>query len=171
MKRKFLYIIEPVHLQGDHRGFACESGILDYLGRMDHFPSNQCPFKGGPSVYGARALLRLVNDSLQYDDAGACLQVGIFRATEIEPKQKESTVKLVPNPANQFVSIVLNENINGEYWLKITDPLGRLINKELILFDKGNAIVATDKLKPGIYFVALNAPLVANTRAQLIIIR
>lgn len=38
--------------------------------------AQQCPYTGGPAVERARTLIAMVNDSVFYDDANTCLQVG-----------------------------------------------------------------------------------------------
>ncbi|MBL7929640.1 MAG: hypothetical protein JNL47_09275, partial [Bacteroidia bacterium] len=40
-----------------------------------------CPYIGGASVFRARAIIRIFNDSAEYDDATACSLHGIYRAT------------------------------------------------------------------------------------------
>ena len=61
--------------------------------------AQQCPYAGGPAVYIARGLLRVVNDSIEYFDDVVCLQYGIFRTANISVQSGEPTIKLIPNPA------------------------------------------------------------------------
>ena len=63
----------------------------------------QCPYSGGVSVYQARNMLALFNDSLEYDDKYACLQEGIYRMAQTANGFANYTAidfDLVPNPAD-----------------------------------------------------------------------
>jgi hypothetical protein len=63
--------------------------------------ANQCPAAGGQSVYRARAMLALINDSLAYDDALTCLQAGIYR--ELNTEIITPVITIIPNPADNWI--------------------------------------------------------------------
>lgn len=116
----------------------------------------QCPSAGGPAVYMARNLVRLFNDTVQYNDTWACIQVGYYRqpgTTLNTPTSSNSEIRLIPNPASEYVDILVG-NRNGEdamiYFLNIN---GEEMLTTLLTGDASQTRVSTKHLSPGVYFV------------------
>lgn len=65
----------------------------------------QCPLAGGRSVYQARALYSLVNDTLVYhSDSLNCSQMGLsWRKAQVNPSSDDFSI--VPNPGTDRVRI------------------------------------------------------------------
>ncbi len=131
--------------------------------------AHQCPAAGGQSVYRARAMLSLVNDSLEYNDVIVCLQSGIYRdgsATIVSPK-----FNIIPNPAGDFIDLILYENVVDICKIEIFDMLGKsLINKNIDCQKRSNRIEVTS-LNEGIYIVKLYINNEIIESQKLIIIR
>jgi hypothetical protein len=113
--------------------------------------ASQCPAAGGQSVYRARAMLALINDSIEYNDAIVCLQSGIYR--EAYTENIFPIFIIVPNPANSSVEIVV-EKITGEI-CKV--EIANILGQELIIKDidcnKKSHQVDVSNLNNGIYLV------------------
>lgn len=115
--------------------------------------AHQCPYEGGPIVYVARGLLRVVNDSIEYFDDVVCLQAGYYKLTEPNMKKYEHKITLVPNPTNNSVEVyssIINEEQES---IEIFNSIGELMyinNTEIGVLIKR---IDLSSFKPGIYTV------------------
>jgi len=85
--------------------------------------ADQCPMLGGNAVYAARALYRQVNDTLAWDDQLLCLPHGII----VKSVQQEdvATLTIVPNPARDNATLVLDRPLEQPGMLKVLDMTGK----------------------------------------------
>jgi hypothetical protein len=115
--------------------------------------AHQCPAAGGKSVFQARAMLLLINDSIQYDDDNACLQAGIYR--EVPIQEFMFNYELIPNPAKDQVMLsILNEQ-KGLCHIQITNILGKTVFENEIDCEQSEHIIQTHHLNPGTYLVKI----------------
>lgn len=134
--------------------------------------AQQCPYAGGPAVYNARAMLELVNDTLEYYDDAVCLQSGIYRIM-----QESMTVtpvfdfKLIPNPASQQVTVELNFTNEEAVKFEIRNVLGGLVKE--VSIDKGvrTIVFSVNQFEQGIYFVRVRKDGLTLNAKRLTIIR
>jgi hypothetical protein len=137
----------------------------------------QCPFTDGQVVYSARALYNQVNQTVVVYSDYNCANKGFsFRtagdstntqlnadenlllsqliSNEKETKAKfkfKSDYKLVPNPANNFVSIIsTNESENLQ--VVITDVNGKILKTINVVTEQYSATINFNLLD-GVYFV------------------
>ncbi len=131
--------------------------------------ATQCPSEGGKAVYRARAFVSLFNDSLYYDDRIICLQNGGYRS--IDNSNELKNVIIVPNPANDKVTVSLVGKYEGICEIIITDIVGKSLYSTIFDCSKKMVDISTRTFNPGIYNlqVKINAKFVEQEK--LIIIR
>jgi hypothetical protein len=129
--------------------------------------AHQCPAAGGKVVFKARAMLLLINDSIQYDDENACLLAGIYRETPIQ--EFIFNYELTPNPAKDQVTLrILNEH-EGLCHIKITNILGKTVFENQIDCEQSEHIIQTHYLNPGTYLVKIRFADIEKVEKLLII--
>lgn len=88
----------------------------------------QCPYSGGNAVLQARTFIKLLIDTIEYDDIGICLQAGYYRQNNVkETGTIKGTVKIIPNPAKDEVTIKLQNSNDGLCIVMISDVLSNEI--------------------------------------------
>jgi hypothetical protein len=135
--------------------------------------SQQCPSQGGSSVYRARFFVSLFNDSLTYNDFNVCLAQGYYRemAGTWSDASIESTIIVKPNPANEQVEIMIENNKEKDYILRITDLEGRIKYHFNKTASELKTFINTSEFSPGIYFVLVDGSSGLQLSKKLIIVR
>jgi hypothetical protein len=131
--------------------------------------ASQCPAAGGQSVYRARAMLAMINDSLEYADAIVCLQSGIYREAVVENNLFD--IEIIPNPASDLVSVNVKYPQKGFCNIKILNSLGELIYNIKINCELTEHNINVQKLTPGVYFMNLDFEGAHKAVKKLIIIK
>ncbi len=129
----------------------------------------QCPIAGGPSVYRARTLIALYNDTIEYDDAAVCLLAGYTNRTQANKIKPE--VDVIPNPADQYVNIILKSNVQGICNVKLIDVMGKTVKEERFNCDQQIFKLHTGNYLPGTYQVVVDINGEYKTSTKLVIIR
>ena len=132
----------------------------------------QCPSSGGPSVFVARNLIKLINDSIVYDDANICMQLGILRVANQQQSRKSGFDFVIqPNPANGIVQVVLDNNEMKTYQLQIFNSLGQDVFKK----EYANIIsiiqFSVTTLKEGLYTVVVRESNGQQVAQKLVVVR
>ena len=129
--------------------------------------ANQCPYSGGNAVYIARNYIAMLGDTIIYDDAYVCLQLGIYRqATNYELPIE---VYLKPNPADEYVEIFITNNSGTKCSITINDAFGKLQIITQIDCTQKALRIDTKFLASGFYTVAfVSERLVLNTNKLII---
>ena len=133
----------------------------------------QCPHVGGKAVYKARSLMALLNDTIEYDDASVCTQAGYRKAANNKQHKEETRgdIKIVPNPANDKVTITLSNNMSGICEILFYDVVGKLIlSKELDCNQKIHSFNIKN-LSEGMYTVKVKQTTHVSEKFKLIIAR
>ena len=135
--------------------------------------AQQCPSQGGAAVYRARFFVSLFNDSLTYDDFSVCLTQGYYREMSgtLADASIEPTIIVKPNPAMDVVEIILENNKEKDYVLRITDLEGRIKYHFNKTASELKTIINTSELSPGIYFVLVDDSNGLQLSKKLIILR
>lgn len=109
----------------------------------------QCPFSGGASVYKARTLYSMVNDSIDYDDYDLCVFQGV--APRQSKDQSSVSALLFPNPTSNFVTLnyQLHDHVNSIF--RIIDQLGRVVLKQKLTSEVNQIQLDCSFIKAGIY--------------------
>ncbi len=135
--------------------------------------ASQCPYSGGKAVYQARAALALFTDTIYYDDAMVCAQVGIYRniISEHHSSNTAFDFSMVPNPASQKVTVTLHFTNEQNIRLEIRNIMGGKV-KELEL-DKGiNSITfSVEQFDEGLYFVRARKNRITLSSKKLMIVK
>jgi len=71
-------------------------------------------------------------------------------------KIRPGVLKIFPNPVENSINIIFNEEILGSGKIEITDLMGRLVKTVEVLPGIGSVCVYLNDLKPGIYIIRLN---------------
>jgi hypothetical protein len=117
--------------------------------------AQQCPYAGGKAVYRARTLYLLVDPLIEYDDDSICLLYGIYRNDDPSPSMVTETgnIILIPNPANDFVTVIYRTVAKGSCSLYITDVTGKLVEKVDLPCDKTHYDFSVSGIYNGLYLV------------------
>jgi hypothetical protein len=112
-------------------GQGIDSLSTDDIAMLSYI-SHICPQAGGPSVYKARALYQLVNDTITYNDSVVCRNAGYFRESqellmpELKEKNKHADFNLFPNPANEHLVLLIQGN-NEDGTINVYNAIGKHI--------------------------------------------
>jgi len=117
--------------------------------------AHQCPFQGGPAVYIARALYKMINDSVEYNDDAVCLLDGIYRSGKADSNLNEFV--LMPNPANESVQVAYINNEASIQSIKLIDIAGREIFNITLNDPFRSYNLSTKALTSGIYRVIVES--------------
>jgi hypothetical protein len=140
---------------------------LDSLNNEDiamlSYISHICPQAGGPSVYKARAIYQLVNDTVIYQDSVTCRNVGYFRESqellmpELKEKTKINNFEVYPNPGNDRLKLkVTGNNDNG--FVYVYNSMGALIDLLPILKETNFKELDISAWSEGFYIIKYQSP-------------
>ena len=132
--------------------------------------AQQCPDQGGQSVFRARHFVAMINDSIEYDDAGVCLSQGILRTPNFNNTLQPCLIGL-PNPAIDEVEILLINYREAEFNLSIVDLEGKILFNSVLKNGTSQNRISTEMLTPGVYIVEASYHGGIICRTKLIIVR
>jgi hypothetical protein len=133
--------------------------------------AQQCPDKGGRAVFIARIYIALMNDAVVYNDAGICLQQGIYKSSNSVNLDNNYSFDIVPNPANEYVLINLKSNYIGICNIQIKDVLGKIVYSKQFDCKQQQEKINTLNFEQGIYTASIHINDVQLQSAKLSIIR
>ncbi len=135
--------------------------------------AQQCPYAGGKAVYRARSLYRFIDETIEYDDDSTCLVFGIYRRGSNQPSSEIETgnILLIPNPANNLVTVVYQSASEGSCDLYVTDITGNVIKQIDIPCDKTRFEFSVEDIKNGLYLVDVRNEGQSIGRSKLAIIK
>ncbi len=134
--------------------------------------ASQCPYKGGKAVYRARVLLNLLNQEAAsgYYDFQICASEGIYRS--LIPKQYlQKQIKLIPNPAIDYIDILFEGESTESFILRIENILGAMVMESVLDCKKKNNRILIDHLKPAVYFIKISDSNGFNFNSKLILLK
>ncbi len=150
-----------------------EGGIESIRPRTDEIKSiaQQCPYIGGTPVFKARSYLAMLGDTTQFQDASICAMEGIFRQAQNNIANADLQFLIQPNPAQNYVDVMLNNKLEGICSISIVDAIGKNIYSKT--FDCKTRIlkIDTSKFVNGVYNIgiSINGNVIKNEK--LIIVR
>jgi hypothetical protein len=112
--------------------------------------AQQCPYAGGPAVFIARGLLRVVNDSLEYYDDVVCLQAGYYR-TSNSTNSKEQKIKLQPNPTKDKLEVYAMQANEMPCPVEIFNSIGEMIYAGMSEMGVLLKTIDVSSFSPGLY--------------------
>lgn len=133
------------------------------------FIANQCPMVGGNAVYRARSLYRLIDDQQQFDDPQLCLQHGII-VKHLVPVREESTLGVVPNPARDGATLVLDKPLEDGGFFIVLNSVGEEVMKLEVPAEAYRMSFRTSGLASGVYHYRVVTALgpVGNGRLSIV---
>ncbi len=128
----------------------------------------QCPYTGGEGVYAARAIL---GNEVVYNDFTACgMSTGGGQQIK-SPDEGGPTLPMFtiyPNPASDYIAIQLLDKLEGDASFVLTNVLGVQVRKETLSKGSNSAIMFTDGLTAGTYYLTLRSG--TGVRSQVLLI-
>jgi hypothetical protein len=118
--------------------------------------ANQCPMRGGNAVFKARSLCWLIDDSYDFDDQLLCLQHGIIVKSLIQ--QPLNGVAVVPNPASDEATLVLEHELEEPGTFVVYDALGAEVMQQAIPIEMPRMAFSTASLVPALYHYQVRGP-------------
>lgn len=109
----------------------------------------QCPMVGGNAVFRARALYNLIDAAQDYDDELLCLQHGIIVKSLKQPNS--ATLHVIPNPATDEATLVLDQVLDEAGTLLVFDALGAEVIRQPIPIEQLRVPFSTTLLSPALY--------------------
>lgn len=113
----------------------------------------QCPYSGGPAVYGARNLLQSMLGHKEYNDNEQCLSEGIYKTQHTQQINYTHDFAMLPNPANSYVTVSFNEPVSNNDVLTIYNAYSEVINRIKLQANSTDTPVSTAALSNGIYYI------------------
>ncbi len=113
--------------------------------------AQQCPLSGGPAVYRARSLARLIDSSLRYEDELNCSLNGY--TWKLTKPKTNSTFSLFPNPSFTFVNVSYQLKSMG--LLIVNDEIGKPVMEVTLDSNQKTIEIDISQLQNGIYFCSL----------------
>jgi hypothetical protein len=132
--------------------------------------AQQCPSAGGPGVFTARVMLSLITDEIDYDDDVVCLQAGYYRMAQEQLKNVISDIVIVPNPANETVKFIAQNNLEGVCKIKLINAIGKLVFESS--FNCSDKVYTLDvsQFAQVIYQAEIEATGIEKKNAKLVIV-
>lgn len=118
--------------------------------------ANQCPMVGGNAVYTARAICRLIDETVEYDDQLLCLPHGIL--VKSIRQQDAAMLAVVPNPARDYATLVLDKPLDGPGVFLLFNAVGQEVLREAIPMELARMEFSTASLAPGLYHYLVRGP-------------
>ncbi|HOZ91149.1 MAG TPA: T9SS type A sorting domain-containing protein [Bacteroidia bacterium] len=133
----------------------------------------QCPHVGGKAVYKARSFMALLNDSIEYDDVSVCTQAGYRKAATNEPANEviKGNISIIPNPANEVITVTLSDDISGICKILFYDVVGKLILSKELDCNKKTHSLSVKNLSEGVYTVKAKIANQNSKQFKLIVVR
>jgi len=114
--------------------------------------ASQCPFAGGSGVYKARALYRLINHAMQFDDVYNCGQLGYLRLANEGTNESGSINSFIrPNPSNQLATLFFNVPLQQNSSLVIYSSGIQEMNEIKLTKNTPYYEINTGRLSNGLY--------------------
>ncbi len=113
------------------------------------------PFTSGAGSFSLCATTDLPGD---YDTSNDEVCKTII-ATNVEENSIFGNVSINPNPADEYTTLNLNNNVRGDIIISVTDVAGNVVySKHFDLIDRTNSIrIETENLPAGMYFINLQS--------------
>ncbi|MFN9319729.1 MAG: T9SS type A sorting domain-containing protein, partial [Chitinophagales bacterium] len=113
-----------------------------------------CPLLEPDAVYRSRAIMRLYEDTIFYDDALICNASGMEYKSTKQPKAKpQITCILAPNPARDYTTLRFSALPKDQVTISIADIQGRTIYNKSMTLENMEYRLDTKDWNQGIYLV------------------
>jgi hypothetical protein len=131
----------------------------------------QCPYAGGKAVYRARTFMEMMNDTMDYDDRNTCAQSGVFRKPTVLNTPLTHSIKIIPNPANEKIEIILLGEYEGMCNLVLRNAIGEEIYNGSLDCKKKSTHIDISDFSSGVYYVQVYVNQLPLQFEKLVIVR
>ena len=131
--------------------------------------ANQCPMVGGNAVFKARSLYWLIDDAYDFDDQLLCLQHGII--VKSMAQQKATASKVIPNPAGDQATLVLDQALEAAGAFVVYDAIGTEVMRWAVPIGSPRVDFSTARLAPAMYHYRVYGSLGVLGDGKLTIVR
>ena len=157
------------------------SVFLDKIaqGNLDLSPSqvstiysvaNHCPLINFEAVYKSRAIVRLFNDSIWWNDEDLCDTAGMAYKVAQAPIENQIICTLYPNPTKEKTTIHFSRIPASQVEILISDINGKVYFREKQLMNSNVFPVNTSHYPSGIFLLKIwhEGEELFNTRIQVL---
>ncbi len=130
--------------------------------------AHQCPYAGGQAVYQARAMIEMLDESIEYFDDNVCLQSGIFKTQINGGYDAVNYINISPNPANELLTIDIVGPWEGLCYIALLNMMGESIMEDQVSCDQKSKTINIINLSSGIYTVRVYNNNVIKTKKLVI---
>ncbi|MBL7929404.1 MAG: hypothetical protein JNL47_08075 [Bacteroidia bacterium] len=174
--------ITPAELPEENQKIINEIAALFYENKKDAINSyyyqllavaEQCPYAGGNAVLQARVIIKLLNDSIEYDDWGTCLQAGYYRLNNFNASafKLKGAVQIIPNPAKNEVTIKLQNNNDGICRVIISDLLSNEVKNIMMNCTEKKVQISLENLPSSVYILKVFRSSLSIETLKLVVIK
>ncbi len=114
----------------------------------------QCPFAGGSAVYLARAMYRMINPTVVYEDNSTCSQLGLFRKKQ-QVINKINDSYVYPSPTDKYIILVYSIFNEKKTEIDIYNSKMEFVKREYLEFNEGQKFINVETLTSGIYIYTI----------------
>lgn len=120
-----------------------------------------CPYENFDVVYRSRAITKIRNREIRYNDSILCANVGItLKATKplVYDKRKSEpkiTYSVFPNPAKDYINILISKIPKNTLNFIVTDIVGREIFNSNVELNSNNYSIDTKLWNTGVYHLRI----------------
>lgn len=133
--------------------------------------ATDCPLAGGPAVYRARALLGIIDDTIEYTDELTCAQYGYARKAFVSKNNDIAKIRVIPNPANEYIEVRLKDPEEGICKISIQNAQGLKIFTGQFICNQSKYTIFTNSFATGVYTLSVRVNNSILENVKLVIIR
>ena len=147
LKKRFLCLYYRTIGRGQH---GLDSAQIDSFRQL----AQLCPLLEPDAVYRSRAIMRIYEDTIFYDDALICNASGMEYKSTKQPKAKpQITCTLAPNPTKDITYLEFSSMPLEPVTIMISDIQGRQVYSETLTLDSKRYDIKSSNWISGIYLV------------------
>jgi hypothetical protein len=145
------HLNDPTYLD-EHNGRICKTpeyptGIYCYFTTVDINHNSAYPYVVGPTYYGVKNVVK-VTSITESTTNYSTLDVNDFIKNDLK-------ILIYPNPASEFIAIQTQMTEN-DLKVELINELGQIVKENKILQGSTLAIIETDSVYNGIYFIRIS---------------
>lgn len=124
--------------------------------------AGQCPLEGGRSVYKARSLYSLIDETMSYEDACAQVSARSMQNTETENAEElrnkaavNTSFKVYPNPAKDVLTI--DYRLKSDGYIVLYDLYGKEVRRKALSASNYSINIPINNIQSGLYLLRIHA--------------
>jgi hypothetical protein len=117
--------------------------------------AESCPWLLGDAVYRARALYARLDADRSFDEDYCGPAAQSLEREEVQVIPTPLSLRIFPNPANDYVLIQADRPFAGDSPIRVTDALGREVVVSWLAGEEHVIMLETNGLSTGVYYVGV----------------